>query len=192
MMRGNRLIISGLLLVAAALIIAGFNLFSSALAGRNAQDTAAAFDSEITDRQDAPAYMLNPDRQMPVFTIDGVEYIGTVDIPSIGVYLPVAASFSYDRLKISLCRYEGSVYKDNMIICGHNYRTHLGRLSAVSPGDDVVFTDADGNVFRYVVSDMESVRGEAIDQMKEGEWDLTLFTCTPGGRSRLAVRCERK
>ena len=30
---------------------------------------------------------------------------------------------------------------------------------------------------------------DSIEQMKQGDWDLTLFTCTVGGRSRFAVRC---
>lgn len=27
--------------------------------------------------------------------------------------------------------------------------------------------------------------------MITGDWDLTLFTCTPGGQLRIAVRCIR-
>jgi len=30
----------------------------------------------------------------------------------------------------------------------------------------------------------------AVEEMTAGEWDLTLFTCTLGGRSRVTVRCE--
>ena len=29
-----------------------------------------------------------------------------------------------------------------------------------------------------------------VEEMTTGDWDLTLFTCTVGGQSRIAVRCE--
>ena len=58
-----------------------------------------------------------------------------------------------------------------------------------SPG--VTFTDVDGNLFTYAVSQLEELPGTAIEQMDAGDWDLTLFTCTLGGRSRVTVRCTR-
>ena len=33
--------------------------------------------------------------------------------------------------------------------------------------------------------------GTAVEEMEAGEWDLTLFTCTPDSRSRVTVRCVR-
>ena len=30
-----------------------------------------------------------------------------------------------------------------------------------------------------------------VKEMVTGEWDLTLFTCTLGNESRIAVRCDR-
>lgn len=36
-----------------------------------------------------------------------------------------------------------------------------------------------------------SARGYVdVDKMTSGGWSLTLFTCTVGGQSRIAVRCE--
>ena len=57
--------------------------------------------------------------------------------------------------------------------------------------DEVVFTDIDGNIFRYQVVKKEVLKSTAIEEMEAGEWDLTLFTCTVGGASRMTVRCER-
>ena len=31
----------------------------------------------------------------------------------------------------------------------------------------------------------------AVEEMRAGEWDLTLFTCTYDGRARVTVRCIR-
>jgi sortase A len=30
-----------------------------------------------------------------------------------------------------------------------------------------------------------------VEEMESDEWDLTLFTCTIGGKSRVTIRCER-
>ena len=71
-----------------------------------------------------------------------------------------------------------------------NYRTHFSGIKRLNPGDSVVFTDADGNVFSYEVAEIETVGGYDIEKMEAGDWDLTLFTCTNKGKARAAVRCR--
>ena len=63
-------------------------------------------------------------------------------------------------------------------------------LKKLQPGDAVTFTDMDGNVFSHEVMALETLAPTAVEEMTEGDWDLTLFTCTVGGTTRLAVRCE--
>ena len=63
-------------------------------------------------------------------------------------------------------------------------------IKRLNPGDSVVFTDADGNVFSYEVAEIETVGGYDIEKMEAGDWDLTLFTCTNKGKARAAVRCR--
>ncbi|MGN0969549.1 MAG: sortase, partial [Evtepia sp.] len=53
----------------------------------------------------------------------------------------------------------------------------------------VLFTDADGNQFRYTVAQVETLAKTAVEEMAAGDWDLTLFTCTLGGQTRVTVRC---
>ena len=112
----------------------------------------------------------------------------TADLP--GLKLPVISEWSDAKLKKAPCRYSGSAYLKNMIIAGHNYRTHFSGIKRLNPGDSVVFTDADGNVFSYEVTEIETVGGYDIEKMEDGDWDLTLFTCTNKGKARAAVRCR--
>ena len=58
-------------------------------------------------------------------------------------------------------------------------------------GDELSFTDADGNVFYYTVDEIETLSPFATEEMTSSGWDLTLFTCTVGGASRVTVRCEK-
>ena len=76
------------------------------------------------------------------------------------------------------------------MILGHNYAGHFRELKKLQPGDAVTFTDMDGNVFSYEVMALETLAPTAVEEMTEGDWNLTLFTCTVGGTTRLAVRCE--
>lgn len=106
--------------------------------------------------------------------------------------LPVISSWDYPGLRVAPCRYTGSAYTDDLVIAAHNYASHFGRLRELSQGDSIRFTDTDGNVFDYVVSELEILEPYAVSQMTEGDWDLTLFTCTPGGQHRVTLRCNRK
>ena len=144
-----------------------------------AQNEAEATPDKIPDRQ----------TEMPTVEIDGYRYIGTVTIPTIDVDLPVMETWDYTRMKIAPCRYRGSVYSDDLIICGHNYSSHLGRLGNLQTGDQVIFTDINGTEYQYTVVEKETLDGTAIEQMQSGDWDLTLFTCTLSGQTRTTVRC---
>lgn len=148
----------------------------------------------------APAPYMDPNTPMPVELIDGYEYIGILEIPSEELSLPVMAEWDYDRLKISPCRFVGSYYTDDLVICAHNYDQHLGRLLSIDIGVDVYFTNVEGLTIHYIVTNRETVEPTAVEQMIENtgnsetsllDWDLTLFTCNLGGQTRCAVRCSR-
>ena len=111
-------------------------------------------------------------------------------MPAIGIELPVQDSWSLSLLKSAPCRYKGSAYRGDLIICAHNYATHFGRLGNLLPGDEVIFIDMEGTAFRYAVAEKETLAGTAVEEMESGEWDLTLFTCTFGGQARTTVRCN--
>ena len=198
----------GLLLLAAALFLTGYNLWSDAKAGRTADTVLEQLEPELEDKKDIslpalpsgesleevyiPDYILNPEMEMPVEEIDGQKYIGVLRIPALSLELPVIREWSYPSLQIAPCRYAGSAYLNNMIIAAHNYYSHFGYLKNLSQGDEITFTDMDGNEFRYEVAELETLSPFAIEEMTSGDWDLTLFTCTVGGQSRVTVRCELK
>ena len=77
------------------------------------------------------------------------------------------------------------------MIAGHNYKSGFGKLKKLSPGDKVFFTDMNGRVTRYIVEVIEVLDGTAVEEMITGDWDLSLYTCTYGGKSRLTVRCRK-
>lgn len=204
--RGKLCTALGLLLLLAALLLTAYNLWRDAMANISVDFVLEHLTPALSSRQAAlpalpsgedleeafiPDYVLNPEMAMPEENIDGRSYIGVLDIPALGLSFPIISEWSYDALQIAPCRYSGSAYLDNLVIAGHNYRSHFASLPQLQPGDTVTFTDMDGNVFSYEVSSLETLSPYAVSDMTSGDWDLTLFTCTVGGQSRLAIRCDR-
>lgn len=189
--KGKGLIFTGLLLIAAALFLTGYNLFDQMRAQRSAAQAAAQLTEQLPQAGEAavPDYLMAPEMEMPVETIDGVDYVGVLRIPALALELPVISQWSYPLLKIAPCRYSGSAYQNNLVLCAHNYASHFGNLKNLHIGDAVTFTDMDGSLFTYQVAELENLPPQATEEMKNGDWDLTLFTCTVGGQSRVTVRC---
>ena len=195
--KGTLLMTLGLLLIAAALFLTGYNIWDGKRAGKSAERILKEMPDHIAENpasegdQKEADYVKNPDMEMPTIQIDGYRYIGKLSIPSVQMELPVMSEWSYPRLRIAPCRYSGSVYSGHMVIAAHNYSTQFGLLKKVSIGDEVKFTDVEGHVFSYKVAGMETLLPTAVEDMDVESWPLTLFTCTLGGKSRFTVRCSQ-
>ena len=208
---------AGILLLLAAVLLCGYNLILSRHADEVSSQVATELGSELEEARAEnpepaydpalparpgddwdpsktfiPDYVLNPNMRMPELEVDGIKYIGLLYIDELGLELPVASEWSYRQLMDTPCRYSGSAYLDNMVILAHNIRRHFGNLKSVHLGSLITFTDADNHVFTYRVADIETLQPTEIEEMTESGYDLTLFTCTMGGRMRIAVRCDRE
>ncbi|MCF0151262.1 MAG: sortase [Firmicutes bacterium] len=116
-------------------------------------------------------------------------YIGVLSVPSLHLQLPVQESWSYADLKATPCRLQGSPQQQDLVILAHNYKSHFGRLKELVQGDEVSFTSMDGVTYVYYVDCLETVEPQQVAKVTGGDWPLTLFTCTPGGLTRLVVYC---
>lgn len=194
---GRLLIAAGFLSVLGAAALACYNIIEDVRGSVASSDLAFQL-SEALQESEPLAQLTDPmgsdatdDRLMPEILIDGVTYVGILEIPSFGLELPVISQWSNENAKTAPCRYSGSAYTDDMIICAHNYRSHFGKLSSLMQEDIIVFTDTEQVQYTYLVSEIEILDGTAIEEMESGDWDLTLFTCTSGGKARVTVRCKR-
>ncbi len=78
-----------------------------------------------------------------------------------------------------------------MVIAGHNYTSHFGRLDNLTIGDSVIFIDAVGEINSYSVEKLDTVEGENVEAVQNSGYDLVLYTCTLSGKERTAVYCNR-
>ena len=202
----------GILLIGGAVGLVVYNMYESNAAFEKSQDVMAELKQLIPDPSPASvtteasteppsddlfAPYEEPSTQPPLemrsVNVGGEEYCGYITLPQLGLELPVMNGWSYDRLKMSPCKYSGTIEGRDIIIAAHNYNSHFGRIKELSQGDEIWFTDADGMQYFYRVDYTENIDGYDVDQMLGGgssDWDLTLFTCTLSGQSRVTVRAS--
>ena len=203
--KGNVWIIAGVILILISAMLTGYNLLDS----RQAQNASAAAVTVLKDQlpptvvatpeltdpaclpEKLPDFMRFPDMEMPVVIVEERAYVGMIEIPVLELALPVLDDWNYPALKVAPCRYEGSAYTGDLIVMAHNYDSHFGKLRQLQPEDEVRYTDKAGKVFTYLVMELETLPGSAVEDMSAGQWDLTLFTCTYGGQSRVTIRCRQ-
>lgn len=191
-------IVIGCVLLLAALGLYGYNRYEDAQAGAEAQVVVQDLEqkleqtvskAESTETSADSEEMLSP--ELPVVMLDGYDYIGVISIPAIDIKLPVMSDWSYPKLKISPCREFGSSRTDDLVIAAHNYESHFGKLGSVSVGDNVIFTDMDGVENHYIVQKTDILQPTDVDAVEHSGYDLVLYTCTYGGKTRITVFCDR-
>ena len=198
---GNILIILGVISVICAGCLFFFNMlennrqkeFSEGITGKikNSITVESYPDIKKTPEEDGPVQKDHEEYFLEVKDVDGYPLDGYLTIPSIDLEMAVFDTWNDEYLRMSLCRYYGSPYTDDLVIAGHNYRSSFGKLKDLEQGDEVYFTDMNGNITYYIVMETEVLDGTAVNEMIDGGWDLSLYTCTYGGQSRLTVRCSR-
>lgn len=188
------------MILGTALLIAALSLFCrNQIEAQRAGDSAAENLSKVirqieqtVEKEKTQGGIPDPyDTEMPEQMIDGYCYIGYLEIPDLKLQLPVLSEWNYENLRIAPCRYSGSVKSDDIVIAAHNYRQHFGNLSRLQSGQQVIYTDMNGVVYFYEVAAVDVLAPTAVKEMTAGDYDLSLFTCTYDGRSRVTVRCDR-
>lgn len=197
---GVILLILGVVLIAAALLLFFHNEWEDHNAQQEAEsllediqsfieDEAAPSTTEVPIEVTEPEETLDP--EMPTLLIDGYEYIGYVSIPDLELELPVMSEWDYSRLKVAPCRHFGSSRTDDLVIAAHNYKSHFGYLKNLEIGAEILFTDMDGIENRYTLTRLETLSPDAVDAVQNSGHDLVLYTCTPGGATRVTAFCDR-
>lgn len=207
---GTFCLVLGVILVLLSLASVGWILWNEERAGENAED---AMEQLLLQLEKQPVETTEPAhgelptvapvpgetviaapeelRAMPEVVIDGVSYIGYLHIPAIDLELPVIGESNPDNLEIAPCRFYGTVYQKNFVIGGHRYRKHFRKLKTLGYGEKVTFIDMEENVYTYEVADCEVIQPYEAEYLCSGNWDLSLYTCTPGGLTRVVLRCLR-
>ena len=141
-----------------------------------------------------------PDEYRRTLNINGI--MGYVDIPGIGVYLPIYHGTSEHVLEKGAGHLEGSTLPlggsfRHSVITGHSGLVHakiFTDLAALTQGD-LFYIHVLGEVLAYEVDKITITEPHITDELMifDGKDYCTLMTCTPYGINshRLLVRGER-
>ena len=187
----------GLVRLIGAAALALWNFRQDAEAGAESDALVYELAEVIPDTPEVPEEIQEVEQaadpegyEMPSVTIDGTKYMGVIFFPDLNRELPVFSEYALSKLKTAPAVYYGSPITHDLVICAHNYRSHFGPINRLPGGAKVQIKSADGTVFDYRIAATEVVSPFAVEDVTSGAWDLTLFTCTLGGRTRYVVRCD--
>ena len=183
---GVILISLGAVLILAALLLFLHNRSEDRRAGQEAE-------SLLEDARSAMAADTDPEPQEEFAEEITYDYAGVIAIPDLSLELPVIDQWSYARLKVAPCRQSGAAADGDLVIAAHNYKSHFGYLDRLEPGASVIFTDMEGTVYRYAIEGIRQLApedAEDVSSVFSSEYPLVLYTCTPGGKARVAVFCQ--
>ena len=130
-------------------------------------------------------------------TETGKQYstVSVLNIPKLGINYPVLSESTDELLKISLCKFWGPQANEvgNYCIVGHNYKneTFFGRLDELENGDIIELKDLTGRIIKYEVYDQYIVEPDDVactSQLTGGKKEVTLITCTNGGKQRRVIK----
>ena len=183
---GVILISLGAVLILAALLLLLYNRSEDRRAGQEAE-------SLLEDARSAMAADTDPEPQEELAGEITYDYAGVIAIPNLSLELPVIDQWSYARLKVAPCRQSGAAADGDLVIAAHNYKSHFGYLDRLEPGASVIFTDMEGTGYHYAVEEIRQLEPEDVEDVSSvfsSEYPLVLYTCTPGGKARVAVFCQ--
>lgn len=203
--------IIGVVLILSALLLFLYNEWNNAVMEEKSNEIYAQLQQMIAqnvqknaldkDSPDAPVPTLGSatveqetaeeEPNMTVVMLNGYEYIGILELPTLNLSLPILSDWDEAKLKIAPCRQQGSVEENDLVIAGHNYRRHFQYLYKLQIGDTIRFTDMNGNVTTYTVSVMRTLDATDVDTVLNSEYDLVLYTCTYSGKERTTVFCNK-
>lgn len=195
------LIAAGIVMLLAGGIIAGYGFIDDYSAGQNARTLLKQIRGEVYPAVTGEPVKADPSpldpspkgsntpSAAPELQFDAV---GILTIPKLALELPVLSEYSDSLLKVSVCRYEGKVLDkpERLVVAGHNYRSHFGKLRKLAVGDEVRFSNIDGSEYSYTVTEITIISMHDHRALEDGEWHITLFTCDSDRSKRILIRCR--
>ena len=118
---------------------------------------------------------------LPQITVDGVDIVGYLEVPALGITAPVTAGGA----EAGLAALDGGAPLSEQFRITGSRRDVFRRLAAANPGDKVAFTDINGVRYTYEVTTQFH-----LQEWDDADNDLLLFYRT-GPHTCFVVGCKR-
>lgn len=127
------------------------------------------------------------DNTMSVFSLEGIDFTGILEMPQHNSALPVCAA--WDSAKYP-CRFSGSIYDGTVQIGATSQKGQYDFYREISVGDGVFFTDMEGNRYAYTVTDLRYEKHADQTALQKEDADLTLFVKNIYGFDYIVIFCD--
>lgn len=161
---------AGLCLLAAAGLLLIFWNGSIHIARQKAATYLSALENALPPVENAVPEARR-DNAMPVYYLDGKDFIGILEMPRYQLALPVGNDWG----ESFPCRFTGSVYDETIQIGATTQKGQFDFYRELSVGDDVLFTDMEGNRFSYQITDIRYARHADPETLQQEKSALVLF-----------------
>ena len=183
------LTVIGVALVAVSVTAVMISFLSQKSAAKKATAIAEELRSLVPETQEAFADG-RQNTAMPTAEIDGVDFVGVIEIPAYGTSLPIRADWKPIRIRSYPCRLAGSTWSGDMIIGGSDAEGQFDFMKFITNGDRIYVTDAAGNRFTYRVTDVIRTDDASIENLITDEDDLVIFAKNTYSFGYTVVRCK--
>ena len=128
------------------------------------------------------------DNDMATVSIDGIDFVGLLEMPANGSKLPVASDWG--AVTKYPCRFGGSVYDKTLQIGLTSQKGQYDFYREISVGDSVFFTDLEGNRFGYSVADIKYEKSASLEALSQKGSALTLFVKNIYSTEYILIFCD--
>ena len=137
------------------------------------------------------------DRDQKIVIDKGVSQIS---IPNLKILAPIVEGTDSYSLSVSAGHFTDTARmgkKGNYCIAGHRssiYNCIFNNIDKIKLADAMYFTNSNGKQYTYYVVDkyvVEPTDTRCTSQLTDGRKELTLITCTNGGKQRLVVKLRQ-
>ena len=128
------------------------------------------------------------DNTMSVYPVDGIDFVGILEMPRYESVLPVCATWG--QVTNYPCRYDGSVYDRTLQIGATTQKGQYDFYREISVGDVVHFTDMEGNRYTYTVTSLHYEQHADQTALDREASDLTLFVKNIYAFEYLIISCR--
>ena len=129
--------------------------------------------------------------------IKGHKVVGIIKIPKVKLEYPILETTTEETLNLSITKFWGNEINEigNVTLAGHNNLSGVmfGKIRKLEKGDIIELTDIQNTtlkyeVFRTYIIDPNDI--SCILPEKEDVREVTLITCTTGGKERFIVKAR--
>ncbi len=142
-------IVAGCLLITGSLAMVIWRQYSVSIAQTSNEDAVEIITQLIPQPENA-VIENRSDNTMPSLSVDGIDYIGLLEIPVFSRVLPVRAWYGSG----SPYRYSGSAYDGSLVVWATTQKGQFDFYRDMCVNDLLYFTDMTGDRFSYQVQDI--------------------------------------